>query len=235
MSMTRRAAEGVPRPEFLVLVVLGSLLLAGFLAGCSSGDDPTPVTPTGPTTAAEYTARGWERFEDADYSGALSDFNQAIDRNATYGEAYTGQGWTLMAQAVSPTAMQSVVGSFDNAINNGVTGADALAGRAAANLGAGGESLDNAEADALAALAADGSFIFSHGAGINTDDLRLINAFAQAVRGEFSGALAAADQVLDSGIEEGSSVTWAVDGTTYDSFTGAVLAHLHKISGQFSG
>ena len=131
--------------------------------------------------------------------------------------------------------MQTAVTSFVNAINNSESGAYVLAGRAAANLGVGGASLDTAISDAQAASVADAAFVFSHKTSFNTADLRLIEAFAKVAQGNSSGALAAADLVLDSGIDEGASGTWLVDGTTYDSFVGAVLAHLHKISGQFSG
>ena len=213
----------------------GAAFLAFFLLIGCGGDDSTPVTPTALTTAAAYTERGWERFEAANYSGALDDFSQAIVLDATYGEAHAGQGWTHLARATSSIFMQTAVTSFASAMDNGENGAYVLAGRAAANLGAGGASLDAAVADALAALAADGTFVFSHRTSFNADDLRLIQAFARAAQGDFSGALDAADLVLLSGIDEGSTGTWSVDGTTYDSFNGAVLAHLHKLSEQYSG
>ena len=217
--------------------ITGTALLAVLLlAGCGGGDDPTPTTPsTDPTTAVGYANRGWDRFEDDNYSGALSDFNDAIDLDATMGEAYAGQGWARLAQAASPISMQTAAGSFANAIGNGENDAYVLAGRAAANLGSGTAFLDAAVTDAQAAVAADGVFVFSHRTSFKVVDLRLIEAFGKAAQGNFSGALTAADIVLDSGIDEGSSVTWVVDGTTYDSFNGAVLAHLHKVSEQYSG
>ena len=224
---TRRLAGAV----FLIAGCLGILLLSG----CGGSSDSTPTTPTGPTTAGAYTDRGWERFEAANYSGALSDFNEAIDLSAAYGEAHAGLGWTRLAQATSSISMQTAVGSFTSAINNAEGGAYVLAGRAAANLGAGGAVLEAAAADARAALAADAAFVFGHRASFNVGDLRLIEAFAKAAQGNYAAALTAADLVLDSGIDDGSAGTWIVNGTTYDSFTGAVLAHLHQLSGQYSG
>ncbi len=131
--------------------------------------------------------------------------------------------------------MRGAVDSFASAILNGEDGADVLAGRAAANLGAGGTSLEAAIADAQAALAADGEFVFIHRPSFNAVDLQLIDAFAKVDQANYSGALSTADLVLDSGIEEGTPDTWVVDEITYDSFNGAVLAHLHKISEQYSG
>ena len=217
----------------MAVCLLGVLLLAS--CGGDDGGGTGPPIPDNPDTAAEYTDRGWERFEAANYSDALADFNSAIDLDASYGAAYTGQGWTRLAQATSSTSMETAVGSFGNAISNGASGAEVLAGRAAANLGAGGSSLDAAVADAAAALAADADFVFSHRTSISAADLHLISAFAKAAKGDFPGALTAADLVLDSSIQEGSSGSWVVDGTHYSSFVGAVMAHLNKVSGQYSG
>jgi hypothetical protein len=214
--------------------LLGFLLPALLIVGCGS-DDPTPVTPSGPTTAAGYTNRGWERFEAADFSGAQSDFNAAINRDASYGAAHAGQGWARLALATSSNAMQAATGSFATAILNGEFGAYVFAGRAASNLGSGDAFLVASVGDAQAALAVDASFTFSHRTSFNAADLHLIEAFAEAGQGDFPNALAAADLVLDSGIDAGTTGTWQVDGTGYDSFVGAVLAHLHKVSGQYSG
>ena len=214
-----------------------AVLAAMLVAGCGGDDDnPTPVVPPDePDTPAEYTDRGWERFEVENFTGALSDFNAAIFLDRTYGEAHTGQGWTRLSQATSRNSMRGAVDSFVNAILNGEDGADVLAGRAAANLGTGGSSFDAAIVDAQAALDADAEFVFIHRPSFNAVDLNLVDAFAKAGQADYSAALATADLVVDSGIEEGNPSTWVVDETTYDSFNGAVLAHLYKISDQFSG
>ena len=220
-------------------MTITTLLLAGLAllpaGGCSSSGDSGPTEPTGPTTAAGYTDRGWERYEAGNYDGALSDFNAAIDRDAGYGEAYAGRGWTQLARATSPSAMQTAGASFVSAATRGETGAHVEAGRAAASLGAGGTALEAAVTQARAELQADPSFVFEHRTSINAVDVRLIEAFAQAAQGNFDAALTAADFVVDSGIDQGNPATWQVDDDVYTSYLGAVLAHLHKLSGQFSG
>jgi hypothetical protein len=228
-SMTRLPK----RTAFLVASVLAALLFAG----CKGNEDnQSPVTPVdGPETPSEFTDRGWKRFEAASYSGALSDFNAAIFLDPTYGQANIGQGWTRLLQATSTNSMRGAAATFIDATLNGENGADVLAGRAASHLGSGRTFLDAAVVDAQAALATDADFVFMHRPSFNAQDLHLVEAFALAGKGNFSGALSAADLVLDSSIDEGNADTWVVDGTTYDSFNGAVLAHLQKVSDQFSG
>jgi tetratricopeptide (TPR) repeat protein len=217
---------------FLVAWGFAALLLSG----CKDEENPNPLVPD-PTleTAEEYTDRGWLRFAAANFSRALDDFNAAIFLDATYGPANIGQGWTRLSQANSLNSMRGAVGPFGDAIDNGEEGADLLAGRAAAYLGSGNPFLGLAVEDAQAALAADGEFVFAHRPSFDAQDVRLIAAFAKACQGDYSGALEAADMVLESGIMASDQGTWVVDGTTYDSFNGAVLAHLFKVSEQFSG
>lgn len=226
------------RRYFRGAVFLATWGLAAFLLGGCNDDEenPNPLVPD-PTleTAEEYTDRGWVRFEVADFSRALDDFNAAIFLDATHGPANIGQGWTRLSQANSLNSMRGAVGPFGDALENDEEGADVLAGRAAAYLGSGNPFLGLAVDDAQAALAADEDFVFTHRPSFDAQDVRLIEAFANACQGNYSGALEAADMVLDSGILESDPDTWVVDGTTFGSFNGAVLAHLFKVSEQFSG
>ena len=229
--MTVRNTLATTTRRLTCLVIVLSVFA---LAGCGGGDD-TPTTPTGPTTAAAYTERGWERFEAGEFADALTDFEAAIVKDATYGEAHAGRGWTLLVQAAPPLAMREAAAAFGDALARGENGPYVWAGRASAWLGAGGAYLDDAEDDANMALSANEVFEFSHRPSFDVLDLKLIVAFSLAARGNFTGALAEADGVLDSGIDAASPATWQVDGTTYDVFPGAVLAHLFKVSEQFSG
>jgi hypothetical protein len=230
----------IPRDHNAAVVFAGYLLVALMaisLAGCNKDDDNgSPLDPDdGLDSAVEYTERGWERFEAANFSQALSDFNSAVFLDASYGEAYLGQGWSRLAKANSVNSMRGSVGPFTSAILYGEDGAATLAGRAAAYLGSGTNFLDAAVADAQSALADDDAFVFTHRPSFTVQDIHLIEAFAKASQGDFPGALAAADLVLDSGIKEDDQETWRVDGTIFESYLGAVLAHLQKVSEQFSG
>lgn len=216
------------------LLAMAVTVVATVGGGCSS-DDSTPTQPTGPSGASGYTERGWERYESGDFDGALSDFAAALDRDATYGEAYAGRGWTQLAQATSVSAMQAAGNSFVSAESNGDSGAYVQVGRAAASLGSAGTMLATAVTQARAALETDPGFVFEHRTSITAIDVRLIEAFAQAAQGNFDAALIAADQVSDSGIDASQSATWQVGDEVYASYVGAVLAHLHALSQQYSG
>ena len=220
------------KKTFLPMALLSAALLVG-CGGGGGGDDP--VIPDNPTTAAGYTTRGWERFEDDDLSGALSDFNDALGLDAGHGPAHAGLGWVRLSQATSPLVMQTAVAAFTSAVNAGETGAYVRAGRAAANLGSGATYLAAAVTDAQAARTADPTFIFSHRVSFDLVDVRLIEAFAQAGQGNLAGAQTLADAIQASGITAGNAASWQVDGVVYDSYAGAVLAHLARLSELHAG
>ncbi len=215
-----------------VLVLV--LALTIILAACSGGDD-TPAAPTNPTTAGEFTTRGWQRFESNDFSGALADFNDALVLDATSGQAHAGLGWTRLQLATSAVALQTALSSFDQALTAGENGAYVLAGRSAVNLGLGGVSLPAAIADAEVAGEADAGFVFAHRASFNRADLHLIVAFAEGAQGHLPAALTAGNAVTESGISAGDSGTWSVGGVTFTSFDSAVLAFLQQLSNTHAG
>ncbi|PID81038.1 hypothetical protein CSA17_04860 [bacterium DOLJORAL78_65_58] len=226
------------KTSFLPSTLLcGALLCAALLVGCGGddGDGGDPLYPDPPTTAAAYTNRGWARFESGDLEGAQSDFSHAIGLDANYGDAHAGLGWVRLSQATSPLDMQSAVAAFADAVGAGESGAHVLAGRAAANLGSGPNNLAAAVADAQAARAADPAFTFRHRTSFNLVDVRLIEAFALAGQGNLAGALTLADAIQASGITAGDAASWQVDGVVYDSYAGAVLAHLARLSAQHAG
>ncbi len=211
------------------LICFTSLLVFVFW-GCGKKKSTRPENPT----AAQYTTAGWEKFAESDYAGALTRFNNAVATDPDHGPAYTGLGWTILTTADNTADLSSSRSYFTSAANHGDQSADMFAGAAAANLGAG-----TATADALAAIAAgqslleiDPQYIFTPRPDFDADQIRLIIAFAQAELGEFSQALAAADYIADSGIDQNDPVSWQVDGFTYQSFAQAVLAFLASFSPQ---
>jgi tetratricopeptide (TPR) repeat protein len=204
------------------------------VVGC--GGNGGGSKPDVPTTAAAYTERGWERFESGNFDGALSDFDAALGLDAGHGPAYLGQGWAKLNLATSSTSMETATASFDSAVAHGQAVADCFSGRSAAYLGVGGNpAYISAITDALLTLQLSPNYVFAHRDSFDATDLKLIKAFAFAAQDHFPAAISSADEVSDSGIEEGDSGTWVVGGVSYDSFQGAVLAHLQKLSDEYSG
>ncbi|MCA9756116.1 MAG: hypothetical protein KDA27_09960 [Candidatus Eisenbacteria bacterium] len=203
---------------------------AAFLGGVGCSDrEKLPLTPD------EFTTRGWERYSDGDLAAALQDFERAIGIDDAFGPAYVGLGWAQLGLATSAPEMAVAAVTFETAAAS-QSGPEVDAGRAAAELGAGGSGLVAAVSYAQAART-EGSFVFSHRPSIDTTDLFLIEATALAAQGDFANALLAADAapVADSGITAGDSGTWQVDGTTYPTFESAVLAFLHELSKEHAG
>lgn len=215
---------------------LPALLVVLSLVACGS-DDGDGGGGTDPTadTAASLTSDGWALFITGNFSNALSKFDAAIGLDAGYAEAYVGQGWTRLNLASSASEMINAVGSFNTAISLGSSGAEVLAGRAAAHLGRGTAGFASAIADAQAARTADAGFQFSHRPSIDTDDMHLVEAFAQLGQTDFDAALDAANQVVASGIDAGNASTWTVGGVDYTSYQGAVLAFLQQMSDEHAG
>jgi tetratricopeptide (TPR) repeat protein len=210
------------------------LILIIAVIGC--GGNGGGSRPDVPSTAAEYSERGWERFEAGNFDGALSDFDDALGLDANWGPAYLGQGWSRLSLATSTSSMQLATASFDSALTHGQALTDCLSGRAAAYLSIGGNpAYISAISDALLALQFSPNFTFAHRNSFNFKDLRLIIAFAFAGQNHFPTALSAADELSDSGIVQGDSGTWVVGGVSYNSFKGAVLAQLQKLSDEHSG
>lgn len=79
-------------PYCLVCLALPVLLLTG----CETTSPPTIYTPepyiTPEPSARDFYEQGRERYDRADYQGALDDFKRAVDRNPDYAEAYFGMG-----------------------------------------------------------------------------------------------------------------------------------------------
>ncbi|MBD3334780.1 MAG: hypothetical protein GF355_04635 [Candidatus Eisenbacteria bacterium] len=226
---SRRVRALGPRGAF-------ALLLAGFLFwGCGSDDDGGPA-PT--VTAADLTNQGWTLFEAGRYTDAIGKFADALEKDADYGPADTGRGWSylMLGDISQPTTdLASAIDAFDGAIGKGENDGNVHGGRASTLLALGGDQLSAAVLAAQAAVAQAPSFVFAHRTSFNIDDLHLIEGFAQAAQGNFPEAQAAADAVAPSGLEQGNSATWVVDGVTYPNYAQAILAYLMKMSNEHSG
>jgi tetratricopeptide (TPR) repeat protein len=214
---------------------IGLALSVACVGGCG-GDDDTIVAPASePTTAAGFTARGWDRFTAGNFAGAETDFASALDLDESYGPALAGRGWARLSDAATAADLQLALANFDGAIAAGENAAYVFAGLAATKLSLGGAAFADAVTDVQAALSASPEFVFDYRTSFDSSDLRLIGAFAEAAQGHFQAALDAADEVVASDIDPDHSESWNVGGITYDSFVGAVLAFLHFLAAEYAG
>ncbi len=198
-------------------------------AGCGGG------TATSPSNAVGWTARGWSEFQAGYFSQALSSFNAAIQQDSLYSAAYVGQGWTQLQLALTPNALAQALADFNQALALGQTSADTRSGRAATLLGIGGASLPGAVEDARASLRIAPAYTFQYRRSFDIHDLRLIESFALAGQGSFSAALAAADSIESSVIDENNPSSWIIQGIRYETFESAVLAFLEQLSNLYAG
>ncbi|MBD3371022.1 hypothetical protein GF402_11770 [Candidatus Fermentibacteria bacterium] len=73
----------------ILLTLLGASLL--MVAGCVQEPElPEPEGPEG------FVRLGWEAFQQQDFEGALEYFEQALDADLTYAEAYLGAGMSCL-------------------------------------------------------------------------------------------------------------------------------------------
>jgi tetratricopeptide (TPR) repeat protein len=171
--------------------------------------------------------RGWTAFEAGQLVAAEAAFQSALAKNARLPEAHSGAGWSRALQG----RLEEAAASFESAILYDDGYADAHAGLAAVSLAL----RDRAAAitHARAALAADTDWSFSHQAGIDHEDLRLIVAQAAAI-GSGAASLADAQAELDlldpqNGLEPGQPSSWVVEGATYASYQEALLAAIEVV------
>lgn len=232
MSRSHRLAGSMADGRLLSAAIVLAFFLAAFAEGCS---DRERLSEPDDHTASEWTELAWTDFEQGNYSRALTRFDAAIAEDAAYGPAYTGQGWARLARGISPNDFAQALASFDGAVARQQTGPDVPAGRAATHLAIGGGNLATSILDAQNTRVMSPQFVFAHRTTYDINDLHLIEAFAKAAQADWAGALASADAVLASGIQQGNPGTYVVDGTTYTTFEGAVLAHLNKLSASHAG
>ncbi len=205
-------------------------------AGLGVRTDDGRLTVLVVDTAETLTAEGWAAFEAGDLATARQAFVDAIGLDAAYGPAYAGRGWVELSEAITSGAFRAAETSFTAALARGEGGADVYGGRAAARLALGSADLAAAAQDAGAALQTAPDFVFPHRDSFDSNDLRLIAAFAEAGRGgRFTEARNQADQVEESGIRVGDSSTWTVDGVPWPTFEAAVVAWLAKLSATYAG
>lgn len=65
-------------------------MLVFALGGCSKDDDDTEIQ----LSTQDLIERGWESFENLDYTAALNDFQSVMLQDQSLGDAWNGAGWS---------------------------------------------------------------------------------------------------------------------------------------------
>ncbi len=183
---------------------------------------PSPEETVTPSNEASLTAEGWTAWELGDYETARFLFNDALNFDHDYAEAFNGLGWTALRQGNLETASSR----FDAAISNGLTTQDAYVGGLAVYRDLPGY-LTLAMTYGLTVLENDPQYVFSHDTTINVEVLRLMLAQVFFRLGEvfFPNAQEQMDILVEeNGLDPADPSTWSVEGTDYPNYASALLA-----------
>jgi tetratricopeptide (TPR) repeat protein len=206
-------------------------LVVVLLVSACGEERETVITPPPPEpTAEELVAAGWAEFERDDLGEAFAHFAEAIEKEPGWAPPYVGAGWSGFELATDEEQLLAALDYLDRAIEREPLDTEAHAGRAAVLLALCPDSLAASVVAAGTVREMSPDFVFSHRPSFDHKDLILVEAFAQAAQGKLAEALAAADEVEQSGIREDESETWLVDGAWQRSFADAVLARLRELS-----
>lgn len=157
-----------------------ALFIVQFSCSSSGGDD---TGPTGPPVE-ELIAQGWQAFESGDFQTANSRFNEARQKDSGPVDIFVGLGWSLFRLdnlTQSRNEFQAGSGKTD-------APADLFAGWAFVLNAL--KDYRNSNTQASLALGKDATWSFSHGSGLNADDLHVLKAENHFLLTEFSESLA---------------------------------------------
>jgi len=147
-----------------------------------SCEDDTGFTP--PLKEAEdLTDEGWEKFGYGAYSGALAKFLEAIDKDSTYAEAYSGAGWA----SARLTNLSDAVSYFAECFSLNSSHADAHAGLAFVYNAMKEYQLSINSANA--ALGYISNWVFPYDQNLSYQDLNLIKAEGYFALGDYGSSL----------------------------------------------
>jgi hypothetical protein len=126
----------------------------------------------------------WSSFEAGNYAGALSQFSGLIQRDPGNGEAYNGRSWSKLYLR----DWSGSLADFQQAVANGVTSGEPLAGREIALFESDPPNYTDAVAAADQLLVDHAYFSFSHDSAIDWRDVRLIKAQAHFALRDYTAA-----------------------------------------------
>lgn len=191
------------------------LCLTLCFAACDSGGG----SPTPPETGATV-AEGWIAFEAGDFTGARTAFTAVLQDDPTNGEAHNGLGWSELRLGNLFTA----TGAFDDALANGVSGADPHVGNSIALRDINPVNYDATIASVDLALGINAAYQFAHDTTLDWHDLRVIRAQSLFALARYAEA---GDEVI------------ALGGTAPNSasptFVEELLAEIERLGELYSG
>ncbi len=190
--------------------------------GAGNESDPSPEVTATPNNEVSLTAQGWSAWELGDYENAMLLFNDALNFDTSYPDAYNGMGWTSLRQGEFETAGTR----FETAIANRLTTQDAYAGGLAVNRDLTGK-LAEAMSYGVTLLNNDPLYVFSHDTSIDSDVIRLMLAQVFFRLGEsfFTNAQDLMDELIPTnGLDPAVPSSWSVDGSVYSTYASALLA-----------
>jgi len=161
----------ISKREILKIVALCIAAAALASAGCSSGGGTEPPPPY---DVDGNLANAWLEFSAKDYAGAETIFTDVINNAGNNAQAYMGRGWCRALETEFATA----VADFNNAIDKGLTTADAHMGLAAIYRDYPAASPDYVAAIGYASdvVDMDSGYVFSRNIRFNYKDAHLIKA-----------------------------------------------------------
>lgn len=166
-----------------------TLFVIGAQWSCSS-DGGGDNGPTGPSVD-ELITEGWQAFESGDFQTANARFNAARQQDSGPVEIFTGLGWSFFRLDNLTQARNE----FTAGASKTDVPADLFAGWAFVLNALKDYRGSNMQADQ--AFSRDANWSFSHGAGLNADDLRVLKAENHFLLTNFSASLAEV-QMLNS-------------------------------------
>lgn len=161
---------------------LASLFALLFYMACSSGGGNGGTEPEQPTVD-ELIAQGWAAFEAGNYQTAQQRFTEARQIDSSPVDIFVGLGWSLFRL----DQLTQASNEFRAGSDRSDAPADLFAGYAFVLNALKRYTNSNTQADA--ALSRDANWSFSHGTGLNADDLRVLKAQNFFLLGEFASSL----------------------------------------------
>ena len=203
-------------------IIILIIVILSFFSCEDNGGEPE-------VTAEELIISGWAKFESADYSSAINDFNSAITKDASAFEAYSGIGWSQIYLDL----IDDAEANYLTALNGNYAGKELLAGLAAISLA--NEEYTAAIGYAESVLNIDPDWVFEHDNTVDYKDVWFVVAIAYFHEGDFAEVeLAILNIDSTYSISENDSDTWVVGENSYSTYQEAVAAYLQSLRSELN-